>query len=427
MNVVLRAVRAAAPDVSPLRDSAAYRRLFGGQVVSLVGAQITQVAVPLQVWEATHSALAVSLLGVAGLVPLIVFGLYGGAIADAVDRRKLALVTGAVMLLVSVVLLAQAWVGGVHLWVLFACVAVQAGASAVDSPTRSAILPQLVGTAKLAAANNLRQAGFQFGVIVGPLVAGVVVGVGGYALAYALDVVSFAAVFYSVLRLPSLPPGDGGRRAGFASVMEGLRFLAGNRTLLMTFLVDINAMVFAAPRALFPALAYGVYHGDATTAGLLYAAPAVGAFAVTLVGGAVAQVNRQGLGVIVSIAVWGGAIALLGVSDVLWIGLVALFIAGAADTVSAIYRSTMLQAGTPSGMQGRLQGAHIVVVTGGPRLGDVRTGVTAGMFGTGASLISGGLVCVAGIIALALMVPSFARYDARAPLGEQARGAAPPQ
>ncbi|HEY1180498.1 MAG TPA: MFS transporter [Phytomonospora sp.] len=427
MSRVWRAVRAAAPDVSPLRDSVAYRRLFGGQVVSLIGAQVTMVAVPLQVWEATGSALAVSLLGVAGLAPLVVFGLYGGAIADAVDRRKLALVTGGVMLLVSVVLLAQAALGSTRLWLLFACVAVQAGASAVDSPTRSAILPMLVGPGKLAAANNLRQAGFQFGVIVGPLVAGVVVGAGGYAWAYGLDVVSFAAVFYSVLRLPPLPPGDGGRRAGLASVLEGLRFLAGNKTLLMTFLVDINAMVFAAPRALFPALAYGVYQGDATTAGLLYAAPAVGAFAVTLVGGAVARVNRQGLGVIVSIGVWGAAIALLGVSDVLWVGLAALFVAGAADTVSAIYRSTMLQAGTPSGMQGRLQGAHIVVVTGGPRLGDVRTGVTAGMFGAGASLVSGGLICVAGIIALALAVPSFARYDARAPLGEHARERGPRQ
>ncbi|MEV0644415.1 MFS transporter [Phytomonospora sp. NPDC050363] len=420
MNGLARLIRAAAPDISPLRDSAPYRRLFAGQVVSLIGAQITQVAVPLQVWEATGSTLAVSMLGVAGLAPLIVFGLYGGAIADAVDRRKLALVTGGVMLLVSVVLLAQATAGGGPLWLLFVCVAVQAGASAVDSPTRSAILPQLVGPGKLAAANNLRQAGFQFGVITGPLIAGVVVGAGGYGWAYGLDVISFAAVFYSVLRLPSLPPGDGGRRAGLASVMEGLRFLAGNRTLLMTFLVDINAMVFAAPRALFPALAYGVYGGDATTAGLLYAAPAVGALAVTLVGGAVARVNRQGLGVVVSIGVWGAAIALLGVSDVLWIGLAALFAAGAADTVSAIYRSTMLQAGTPSGMQGRLQGAHIVVVTGGPRLGDVRTGAVAGVFGPGASLISGGLICVAGIVTLALAVPSFMRYDARAPLREDA-------
>ncbi|GLZ78859.1 MFS transporter [Actinorhabdospora filicis] len=409
-----------APDLGPLRSSPAYRRLLGGQVVSLVGTQITQVAVPLQVWEATRSSLAVSLIGVAGLVPLVVFGLYGGAIADAVDRRRLVLVTSTVMLAVSAVLLVQAVLGSPHVWLLFVCVAVQAGAAAVDSPARSSMIPQLLPGTSLAAANNLRQAGFQSGMIAGPLLAGVIVGAGGYGWAYAADVVSFAAVFYSVLRLPSMPPGDGGRPAGLSSVLEGLRFLAGNKTLLMTFLVDINAMVFAAPRALFPALAYGTFHGDAATAGLLYAAPAVGAFAVTLVGGAVARVRRMGLGVIVSIAIWGLAVALLGATSWLWLGLSALLVAGAADTVSAIYRSTMLQLGTPPGMQGRLQGAHIVVVTGGPRLGDIRTGATAAWWGTGASLVSGGLVCLAGIIALALAVPSFARYDARK--AEAARG-----
>lgn len=402
-----------APDLGPLRTSPDYRRLLGGQVVSLIGTQITQVAVPLQVWEATGSSLAVSLIGVAGLVPLVVFGLYGGAIADAVDRRRLLLVTTTVMLAVSAVLLVQAAMGSPKVWLLFACVAVQSGASAVDSPARSSMIPQLLPGTSLAAANNLRQATFQTGMIIGPLLAGVIVGAGGYGWAYGVDVVSFAAVFYAVLRLPALPPGDGGRPAGLASVLEGLRFLAGNRTLLMTFLVDINAMVFAAPRALFPALAYGTYHGDATTAGLLYAAPALGAVAVTLVGGAVARVRRMGLGVVVSIGIWGLAVALLGATTWLWLGLAALFIAGAADTVSAIYRSTMLQLGTPPGMQGRLQGAHIVVVTGGPRLGDIRTGATASWWGTGGSLISGGLVCLAGIIALALAVPSFTRYDAR--------------
>ena len=423
MGATSRIARAL-PDLGPLRESAPYRRLFTGQVVSLVGSQITLVAVPLQVWDLTHSALAVSLIGVAGLVPVVVFGLYGGAIADAVDRRKLVFATSAVMLLVSVVLLVQAAAGSRQLWLLFVCVAVQAGASSVDSPTRSAITPQLLGPGRLAAANNLRQAGFQLGVIAGPLLAGLAVGGGGYPLAYGLDVVSFAAVFWGILRLPPLRPGEGARRAGLASVFEGLRYLAGNRLLLMTFLVDINAMVFAAPKALFPALAYGTFHGNATTAGLLYAAPAAGAFAVTLVGGAVASVRRQGLGVIVSIAVWGAAIAALGMTSVLWLGLAALFLAGAADTVSAIYRATILQVGTPSGMQGRLQGAHIVVVTGGPRLGDIRTGAAASMFGPAASLVSGGLVCVAGIVALALAVPSFRGYDARRAEREAAARAA---
>ncbi len=411
--LVGRVVRGAASDITPLRESAQFRRLFAGQAVSLVGTAVTQVAVPLQVYAITGSSLAVGLVGLAGFVPLVVFGLYGGSIADAVDRRKLVLITSAGTTLVSVVLLAQAVLQINRVSVLFACVAVQAAFAAVDSPARRSIIPQLVRTDKLPAANTLLYGSTQLAIIVGPLLAGVAVGAGGFEWAYAIDVASFAGAFYAAVRLPSLPPGEGARRAGLASVLEGLRFLASRQVVMMTFVADLIAMIFGAPRALFPALAYEQYGGGAETAGLLYAAPAVGAVVVTLVGGAIARVHRHGLGVVLSIAVWGIAITLFGLTSALWLGLVLLAVAGAADTVSAVYRSTILQVATPTGMQGRLQGVFIVVVVGGPRLGDVEAGAVAAAFTPQVSVVSGGLACIAGIGLLALAVPSFVRYDAR--------------
>lgn len=411
LGSVLRAVRAVAFDVTPLRSSPPFRRLFLGQTVSLVGTQVTLVAVPLQVYEMTRSSLLVGLIGVAGLAPLIVFGLYGGAIADAVDRRRLVLVTSTLTMSVSVVLLVQAALGLDQVWLLFVCVAVQSAAAAVDSPTRGAIIPALVPLRQLPAANTLGFGAMQLGGVVGPLLAGVVVHTAGFAGGYAIDVVSFAGALYAAARLPHLPPGDGAQRAGLRSIMDGLRFLAGQPVVLMTFLVDLDAMLFASPRAVFPALAEDRY-GPAN-AGLLYAAASIGAVTAVLAGGAIARVNRQGVGVIVSITLWGIAIAALGFAQSLWLAAVLLAVAGAADTVSSVYRSTMLQTATPAGMRGRLQGVFIVVVTGGPRLGDLRTGGMASAFSPTVSLVAGGVMCVVGIAVLAAIAPGFTRYDAR--------------
>jgi MFS family permease len=408
--LVGRAVRAAASDVSPLRESPHFRRLFVGQAVSLVGTQVTQVAVPLQVYAISRSSLAVGAVGLAGLVPLVVFGLYGGSIADAVDRRRLMLATSTGTTAVTLVLLVHAALHLDRLSVLFACAAAQAGFAAVDDPTRRAVIPQLVAPNRLAAANTLVYGRGELAVIVGPLLAGVAVGA-GFQWAYAIDVASFGAALYATLRLPPLPPGDGARQAGLASVAEGLRFVAARPVLLMTFLVDVDAMLFATPRALFPALAAA--SGGPRTAGLFYAAPAVGAVVVTLLGGALARVHRQGLGVVVAIGVWGVAVTLFGLAPTLGVALLMLAVAGAADTVSAVYRATILQVATPPGMQGRLHGVHTVVVTGGPRLGDLRAGGMASAFSPAVAVVAGGLACVAGIALLALAVPAFVRYDAR--------------
>lgn len=415
-----RIARSALSDISPLRESAAYRRLFAGQAVSSIGTQVTQVAVPLQVYAITRSSLQVGLASLAALIPLIFFGLYGGAIADAVDRRKLLLVTSVGTMSVSVVLLAQAAAGVRSVPLLLVCVAAQAGFAAVDAPARRSLTPVLVRAEKLSAANTLSYGSMTLSVIVGPLAAGVAVGVGGFGWAYAIDVLTFFAALYAVVRLPALPAAQDAPRAGLASVLQGLRFVRGERIIMASFLADINAMIFGMPKALYPALAYGQYHGGAATASLMYAAPAAGALLVTVLGGLLTRVSRQGLGVVVAIVAWGASIAAFGAVSVLWIGLAMLALAGAADQVSAVYRSTMVQVVTPPGMQGRLQGVYMVVVAGGPRLGDLESGAAATVFTPRVSVVSGGLACVAGIGLLAAMVPALARYDARRAVADRA-------
>jgi len=299
---------------------------------------------------------------------------------------------------------------------LYTCVALQASFFALDYPARRAILPQLLGRDRLAAANTLSMGMFNFGLVLGPLIAGAVVGTVGFAAAYAVDVgtfvIAFGAVFFG---LPSLPAAEGSPKAGVGSVIEGLRFLRGRTNLLMTFVVDINAMVFGMPRALFPALAISHFHGGAATAGYLYSAPAAGALLVAVSGGWTSHVRRQGLVVVVAIAVWGGSIALFGLAHVLALGLVLLAIAGAADAVSAVFRSTILQVAAPPSMQGRLAGVFIVVVAGGPRLGDLESGSVATVFTPTISAVSGGLACLVGLAVIVAMVPSFLRYDSRDP------------
>lgn len=405
--------RAAASDITPLRESPAFRRLFVGQAVSLIGAQVTQVAVPLQVYAITKSSLDVGLIGLASFFPLLVFGLYGGAIADAVDRRKLLVLTSTATMLLSVVLLAQAVAHLDQLWLLYLCVVVQSGFAAVGTPTRGAIVPFLVGRRRLPAANTLIYGSFQLAVILGPLIAGVTVSAGGFGAAYSVDVATFVAAFYAAVRLPPMRPDGARRSASLSAVAEGLRFLSVRPVLLMTFLVDINAMLLSSPRALFPALASGHFGGGAHTAGLLYAAPGVGAILATVVGGLIARVHRQGIGITASIAVWAVAITAFGLSSALWLALLMLAVAGAADTVSAVYRSTMLQVATPNAMQGRLQGVYSVVVTGGTRLGDVRAGAVASVVSPQVSLVAGGIACLAGLALLVARVPAFMRYDAR--------------
>ena len=407
--------RRIAADVTPLRESQDYRRWWFGYSVSFTGTQLSQFAIPLQVYVLTKSSFDVGLVGLVVFVPLVTMGLVGGAIADAVDRRRLTLVTGTVLMALSVVLTVQAATGP-RLWLLYVVAGVQGAFSAIDSSARGAILPRLVRREMLPAANALGQLGFNTGLSVGPLLGGLLVGTLGFSWAYGLDTLSFLAVLYAVWRLPPMPPEGGGSRAGVASVLEGLRFLGPRKNVLMTFLVDINAMVFGMPRALFPAIAANWFHGGAGTVGLLAAAPPIGALVGAATSGWTGRIRRQGFAVLVSVAVWGGSIGLFGFTRTLWLSLVLLAIAGAADMVSAIFRNTILQVSTPDALRGRLQGVFIVVVTGGPRLGDLEAGSVAAGFGTQVSVVSGGFACVAGVALLAAAYPSFAKYDANDPV-----------
>ena len=414
-GAALRRLRGLALDVTPLRVSRPFRNLLIGDAVSVIGTQITTVAVPLQVYAQTRSTFAVGLVGLAGLLPLVVFGLYGGAVADAVDRRTLVLCTTVGQVLLTSVLLAQALLGSEATWLLYAVVAGQAALFAVDSPARQAFVPRLLPRELLPAANALRQVEFNTGVVLGPLLAGVLVGRYGYATAYAVDAASFAASLWAVASLPSMAPEGGGRRAGLASVVEGLRFLGTRPVLLLTFVVDLVAMVFAMPRALFPAIAEQVYGGGPQTAGVLYSALAAGALVGALGGGWFGRIHRQGLAVVVAIVAWGAAITLFGATDLLWVGLLGLALAGAADMVSAVFRSAILQAAAPDELRGRLGGVFIVVVAGGPRLGDARAGAGAGLVGLQGAVVAGGLACIGLTLAVAAVVPRFLRYDARTP------------
>ena len=415
-------LRGATLDLTPLRESRPYRRLLLGDAVSVVGTQVTVVAVPIQVYELTGSAAAVGLVGLAGLLPLVVFGLYGGAIADAVDRRRLVLVTTSGQALLAVVLVVQALLGLDQVALLYAVVAVQAALFAVDSPARQAFVPRLLPVRLLPAANALKQVEFNLGVTVGPLLAGVLVARSGFQAAYALDLLSFGAALLAVAGLPAMPPAGGGRRAGTASVLEGLAFLRTRQVLLMTFVVDLVAMVFAMPRALFPALADQVFGGGAQTAGMLYSALAAGALLGALFSGWFGRVHRHGVAVLVAIGAWGLAITLFGLTDVLVLGLLCLAAAGAADMVSSVFRTAILQAAAPDEMRGRLGGVFIVVVAGGPRLGDGRAGGGAELVGLQGSVVSGGLAVLGITAAVAAVATRFRAYDARQP-DEQVRRA----
>jgi predicted MFS family arabinose efflux permease len=298
------------------------------------------------------------------------------------------------------------------LWVVYACAALTSGLAGIDLPTRQAILPNLVRREQFAAAASLGQVLVQVGQVAGPALAGVIIGRSSLATAYWVDAALSLAAMGGTFPIRRQPPHGGGTRAGLASVQEGLRYLKGRRTLIGTFVIDINAMVFGMPRALFPALGTGLYGGGAATVGLLYAAPGAGALVGALLTGWVGRVRRQGRAVIVAVIAWGAAIAAFGLVGWLPFGLLLLALAGAADVVSAVFRSTILQLSTPDALRGRLSAVHIAVVTGGPRLGDAEAGVVAAATTPQFSVVSGGMACIVGALAVARFLPELARYDA---------------
>jgi MFS family permease len=394
----------------------------------MLGQQMTLVAVPYQVYRLTGSSLMVGVTSIVALVPLVVFGLLGGAIADAMDRRKLMVVTSAGAAVTSALLAVQALLPGdgnlAVLWVLTAAVS---GFAAVNQPARSAVIPALVGTEGVAAANALAMTVRQAGVIVGPLLAGLLIGLGDLSITYTIDAIGFLAAVFLLRGLPPLPPGGGvhalhlGRAV--RGVWEGFRFLRTQPVLLMTFVVDVIAMLFAWPQAVFPELSQTSFAGDANSLGWLFAGVSIGSLLMGLTSGWVSRVDRQGAVVLVAIAVWGVAIVGFGLASTLWLAVLCLAVAGAGDMVSAVLRSSMLQTAAPDEMRGRMQGVFIVVVAGGPRLGDLRAGLVASSFGVTMAMVSGGVVIVLAMALVAVVVPSFWLFRASGAdeVAEQAR------
>lgn len=420
-------------DLTPLRASRAYRRMWVGTSLSGIGTALTTVAVGLQVYDLTGSTGYVGLVGLFGFVPLVLLGLYGGALVDAHDRRRVILLTAAGQLVVAVGFATQAWLDVASVGLLYGLVAVQNGLFAVNSPARLAVVPRLVGLRLLPAANALGSLASGVSLTVGPLVAGTLVGWAGYGWTYTVEAVLLLVALATLVSLPPMPPDGEVRRAGLRSVLEGLTFLRTRPNVRATFVVDLMAMVLANPRVLFPAIGAVLLGGGATTVGVLTASVALGAVLAGLLSGPLGAVRRQGLAVVVSVVWWGAAVVAFGVvvglapgshdhpvadgttTAALWPAAACMVLAGAADTVSSVFRNTILQSATPDALRGRLQGIFIVVVAGGPRLGDLLLGGVASWRGEVLAAVLGGVLCVAGVVVLGLVQPRFRRYDALHP------------
>jgi MFS family permease len=404
-------------DVQPLRE-VAYRRMWIGNGVSFFGYQFTAVAVPVEMYAITGSSAWVGLLGVAALVPLLIFGLWGGAVADVVDRRKLLLASSALAWLATAGLLAQALLGLHSPVVLLALTAVQSAGFAISSPVRQAIIPRLVPAGLIPAANTLSYTTTTAGGVLGPLAAGLILGAwstdAGVTIAYGIDALLFTVSFWATFRLPPIPPvqDDGVTAkptAGLRGIADGLRFLVTQPVLLLSFAVDIVAMVLAMPRALFPEIAEERF-GGGWAVGWLFAAIAIGALLGGLTSGWIGRIKRQGAALVVAVVGWGVAVGLAGLAHSLWLMVLLLAVGGAADLVSAVYRMSILQTFAPDRMRGRLQGVFTVVVAGGPRLGDLRAGATADLTGPTASWAGGGFAAAGLAVGLALAFPALLRY-----------------
>jgi MFS family permease len=399
-----------------------FRRLWTANIATVIGAQLTVVAVPAQIYEITGSSAYVGLTGLFGLVPLVIFGLYGGALADVMDRRTLLIITTTGLILTSVAFWLQAALDVGNVWLLLVLFSVQQAFFAVNQPTRSAILPKLVPLEQLPAAHSLNLTVFQAGGLAGPLVGGALIPVLGYSWLYLVDSVTLFATMYAVVKLPRLRVEAPGGPAGLKSVVDGFRYLRGHPVLMMSFLVDIIAMVFGMPRALFPQVAHLDFGGPESGGlafALLFAAIPAGAVLGGIFSGWVSRVQRQGLAVVVCIVVWGlawvGFGVAVGVADgdagvFLWAAVLMLVVGGAADMASAAFRTSMLLTSASDHMRGRLQGIFIVVVAGGPRVADVAHGTAAAMVGTAAAAAGGGVLVVVLVVVAALAVPVFVRY-----------------
>lgn len=401
-----------AMDTRPLRIPA-YRRLWSSTIVTAVGSQLTAVAVPKQIYDITHSSAWVGYASLAGLLPMVAFALWGGAVADTVDRRKLLLVTNSGIAVTSLLFWAQAVTGLDSVVVLMVLLALQQAFFGLNSPARTASIARLVPAEQLPAANALGSTVMQTGLVAGPLLAGALIPVIGLPELYLIDALALCVTVWAVFRLPALPPlAETARRAGLREIAAGFRYISRHKVLLLSFLADIVAMVFGMPRALFPELAADTYGswGEGLALGVLFAGIPVGAVLGGLFSGVFSRARRHGWMVIGAVVGWGAAVAGFGLSGNLWVALAFLAAAGVADMVSMVFRGAILLSAATDEMRGRMQGVFTVVVAGGPRLADVLHGTAGSVFGPRAAVAGGGALVVVVMLALAAAVPALRRY-----------------
>ena len=396
-------------DISPLRKYRHFRRLWAGQMVSGLGSQLTLVAVSFQAYGLTHSTLVVGLIGLAQLVPLLAGALWGGTLADAMDRRKVLILTQLAMATAVGGLVVNASFSHPAVWPLFVCTAAGAGFQGVDWPARRAALPMLVDGPDVTAAIALQTSIQQLALVAGPALAGILIATIGLSAVYGIDVATFAVALVAALLLPALVPAGAEPRWVSGRWPRASATSAARSCSSATYWIDLNAMIFGMPRAVFPALGVGLFGGGAGVVGLLYAAPGAGALVGSLFTGWCSRVRHQGRAIAACVVIWGTTIAVFGVVPVLWIGLSLLALAGAADVVSAVFRQAVQQRTVPEHLQGRLSGTFFAVVAGGPRVGDAETGVAAAIGGPQFAVWSGGLACVAGVGILLWRVPELWR------------------
>ena len=400
-------------DVTPLRRSPAFRRLWFAQGVSFLGTEIAEVALAYQMYQLTGSTLAVGLISLTHLVPLLTLTVIGGAIADAFDRRRVMLFQQLGMAVGSLGLAANAAMGQPRVWPLYVFQFVISASFSIGVGAQRSMTPQLVEEEHFMAASALNSVTSQFGAVGGPAIAGVLIRFVDLKWIYLGDTLSYAGAIAAVALLPRLVAIEDADRPSWSSIVAGFRYVRRQPVILGFFLVDTNAMIFGMPSALFPALAAHRF-GDPALVGYLYAAPAAGALLVSLLSGPLRHIRRQGLGVIVTASIWGLAIAAFGFAQQFWLALLLLGVAGIGDQISAILRSVMLYRITPKAVLGRVSGIEFMQVAAAPSIGNLEAGALASATSLRFSIVSGGIACVVGCAVLAAAFPALVRYDASA-------------
>jgi MFS family permease len=398
-------------DLTPLRRHRDYRLLYAAQFVTFLGTMVTYVALPYQMYALTQSSLAVGLLGLFELVPLLLTAFVGGALADAVDRRRMVLATEVGLGLGSAALFVSALAGNTHPWILYMIAAVMSGLNGLQRPSIDALTPRLVDREEVPAAASLSAFRGSVGMIAGPALGGLLIASVGLPATYLFDLATYALSYVAIRLIRRVPPPESAEKPTLRSIAEGFRYAKSRQELIGTYVVDFVAMVFGMPLALFPALSQRL--GGPRALGLLYAAPAMGALVASLTSRWTKSVHRHGLAVMLAATAWGLAIVVFGLVDGLAPAVFFLALAGGADAISGMFRMTLWNQTIPDTLRGRLAGIEMVSYMSGPLLGHVEAGAVAAAFGVRASVVSGGVLCIVGVLVCGALLPKFVKYDAR--------------